>query len=237
MRTLVAAVPLLALSLLGFSLLGGCAQPRYLLSERTDPAPAATTSSLRDVPARYTNHAPSAAKTEIISLHIGEALTEDENAQIVAAVGEWNHVLNGAVRFDFSPAAAIRYDFSPTAGSPAQPEVWLVTLAKTPWEISEQNNPQSLATTLRLPSGGGLIIVYASRLYDERLIGDHSLRGIMVHELGVALGGGNDPSLYTAHVQDCIDKNMAMSVGSIRNLPTAQLNWCRADGKVASADE
>jgi len=227
MRAFIAAAPLLSLPLLCFFLLGGCAQPEYLLSERTDPAPAATTSTLRDVPARYTDHAASMAKTEIVALHIGEALTADENAGILAAVNEWNHVLNGAVRFDISP----------TVGGPAQPGAWLVMLAKTPWKISEQNNPQSLATTLRFPSGGGLIVVYASRLHDERLIGNHSLRGVMVHELGVALGGGDDPSLYTAHVQDCIDKNMAMAVGSTRDLPTAQLNWCRPDSKVASADE
>src|SRR5476649_230190 len=126
MRPLLAAVPLLSLPLLCFSFLGGCAQPQYLLSERTDAAPAATTSILRDVPARYTNHPASTAKTEIVSLHIGAALTDDENTHILAAVNEWNHVLNGAVRFDVSP----------TVGGPTQPGAWLIMLLKTPWKIS-----------------------------------------------------------------------------------------------------
>jgi hypothetical protein len=56
----------------------------------------------------------------------------------------------------------------------------------------------------------------------------------MVQELGLALGGGNGDALYTAHVQDCIDKNMAMSAGKSRDLPVGKLNWCEARTNVVA---
>ncbi len=214
MRALIAA------PLLGLSLLGGCAQPQYLLSERTDPAPTATTDSLRDVRARYTDHAASTAKTEVVSLHLGNPVTADEKIRIVAAIDEWNHVLNGAARFDLSP----------TVGGATDPGAWRIMMIKTPWKIQEQNNPQPLSSVFRLPTGGGLIMIYGNRLEDPAVVdfGDHSLRGVMVHELGIVLGAGNDPSLFTSHVEDCIDRNMAMAVAKTRDLPTDRLNWCES---------
>jgi hypothetical protein len=82
MRVLIAA------PLLGLTLLGSCAQPQYLLSERTDSAPAATTDSLRDVPARYTNHGGSTGVTKVIPIQLTDPLTADERIRIVAAAEE-----------------------------------------------------------------------------------------------------------------------------------------------------
>ena len=211
MRALVAA-PLLCLSLLG------CAQPQYLLSERTDGAPAATTSSLDEAPARYTNQPRSTTRTEIVVLHIADGFTASERSRILAAVREWNHVLNGTVRFEVTKATGYAAGtWSINRGNGAH-------LAKT----GNWNNPQPMAAVVRLPSGGGVIAIYSERL------GAHDLRGVMVPELGVALGAGNDPSLYTASVQDCIDEDMARSVARARALPAERLNWCQTAASVAT---
>lgn len=219
MRNLITA-PLLALSL------AGCAQPQYLLTERTDPAPAATTSSLRDVPSRYTNHPAFAGKTEVIPFQL-KGFSALEQAKIEAAVGEWNHVLNGAVRFDV-----------PSTNQPSQAAgAWTAIAAPEEVMPNRKKNPEPLAVVVRLSKGGGYIIVYTNRIEDPDATpkGGYDLRGVMVHELGVALGGGNDPALYTAHVQDCIDKNMAATVATVRELPPASLNWCVPGANVASA--
>jgi hypothetical protein len=212
MRALVAA-PILCLSLLG------CAQPQYLLSERTDAAPAATTSTLDGVAARYTNHPAGTVKSEVVALRIADGFSAFERGRILAAANEWNHALNGAVRFEFVTATgAVPGGWTIHRGNGAK-------LAGTDgW-----TNPQPMAATVRFPSGGGLIAIYSDRL------GSHDLRGVMVHELGIALGGGGGPTLYTSQVQDCIDKDMATMVGAVRNIPVARLNWCEVGASNVAA--
>ena len=217
MRALIAA-PLLSLSLLG-----GCAQPQYLLSERTDAAPLATTSSLRDVPARYTNHPAAAlAPTKVVRLRIDPKFSAEDQAKILAAVLEWNHVLNGSARFDIVAAPA-----------PA-PVDWMVAMSPLGVLPSEYDNPQPLALNVRVGKNSGMIIVYANRLKDPTPHRNQDMRGVMVHELGVALGGGNGSTLYTARVQDCVSQSMAESVGSVLDIPTARMNWCEAGTTVAT---
>lgn len=214
----------IAAPLVGLSLLGGCAQqPQYLLSERTDAAPLATTSDLRDVPARYTQHAPSTATAKVVKLRIDSKFTDDEQAKIFSAVREWNYALNGAVRFDVvSDLSVVNWTIIPTREG----------LLPVEWQT-----PQPLVAHMQY-GNGGVIVVYVSRLMDPAIQGlgasKHDLRGLMVHELGAALGGGNGTTLITAHIQDCIGKDMVTSVGAIHNLPTAHLNWCEADATIAA---
>jgi len=82
MRLLVAApvlgLPLLGLSLLGISLLGMGGEPRILLSERVDPAATADPPNLNVLEARP------------VSLHIVNGFSAEEEAKIIAAVGDWN---------------------------------------------------------------------------------------------------------------------------------------------------
>lgn len=214
---------LMAIPLLGLTLLGGCGQRQYLLSERIDEAPTATTDSLRNEDARYTNNPTWTAKTQVIQISLTDPLTVDEKIRIVAAAEEWNHVMNGAIRFDVLPEV----------GATPPPGAWVINLAKTPWKISEQNNPQPLAALVRYPSGGGLITIYANRLERPEAaaqFGDHTLRGMVVSQLGLVLGAPTTRGpLYTSAVQDCIDKKVATEAAAAHNLPIAQLNWCVAD--------
>jgi hypothetical protein len=220
---IAAAAAAVAVPLVGLALLGACAPPEYLLSERTDGAPRATTSSLRGVPARYTDHTPGTAPTQVVTLWFTGPFTEDEHGRILAAVGEWNRVLNGAARFDVTPAPL--------------PDSWSIIASKQGVSLQEWRTPQPLVAHLRFAQGG-MIVVYVSRLAEVRNLdvdaGGRDLRGLMVHELGSALGGGNGPTLVTSRFQDCIDENMAESVGSILKIPKAQLNWCETGGAVAA---
>src|SRR5690349_8204982 len=125
MRAAVVVAPLL-----GLSLLGGCSQPQYLLSERTDAAPLATTSDLRDIPARYTQHAPATSVAQVVNLQIDEKFTDIERAKILSAVREWNHVLNGAARLDVVSTAA--------------PGGWTVIAARPGVAPEDWRNPQVL---------------------------------------------------------------------------------------------
>ena len=133
----------------------------------------------------------------------------------------WNRVLNGAVRFDITPEAAVGGWQIVTSDKTSTPEEW--------------KTPQPLTKHMRFDKGG-VIVVFVKRLNDVALrgYGNHDLRGLMVHELGTALGGGNGSTLYTSRMQDCIDKDMAMSVGAVLNLPAAQLNWCETGATIAA---
>src|SRR5207253_9723328 len=75
---------------------------------------------------------------------------------------------------------------------------------------------QALAITQSLPRGGGLVIVYLDRL------GNRDLGGVMLHELGHALGLGHDANgrLMSAHYsgnnQRCIDRAAVMALAAKR---------------------
>src|SRR5258708_21372613 len=84
--------------------LGGCLGPDYLVTS-IGPSAAEESANLREGEPHYTSHRPAAAKPEIIRIAIDDQFGLYERAKILRAVNEWNHVLNGFVRFDIDPAA------------------------------------------------------------------------------------------------------------------------------------
>ena len=87
----------IALSLLLLVLLGGCVEPRYLVtSAPEDPAAESRiTDSLRSPMLAHTRPPVVASHTEIVPLRIGQGFSSHERAKILRAVNEWNLVLNG----------------------------------------------------------------------------------------------------------------------------------------------
>ena len=85
----------------------------------------------------------------------------------------------------------------------------------------------SLTVTQRLPSDGGSIVVFTDRL------GGRDLRGVIVHELGVALGGPNQQKFYSPSVQNCIDETQVKAMNIPGAASSARLDWCQVN--VASA--
>jgi len=84
--------------------LGGCLGPDYLVTS-IGPSAAEESANLREGEPHYTSHRPAAAKPEIVRIAIDDQFTLYERAKILRAANEWNHVLNGFVRFDIDPAA------------------------------------------------------------------------------------------------------------------------------------
>jgi hypothetical protein len=204
--------------------LGGCLGPDYLVTS-IEPSTREEAANLRDGEPHYTSHRAAAAKPEIVRIAIDEQFTMYERAKILRAVNEWNHVLNGFVRFDIDPAA----DHEP---------VWLIVPMRggRPPPVHGMIFGHALAATQPVQPIGGVVIVYVDRVRGYDLV------SVMRHELGHVLGLGHDPngrlmsSRYTMSRQQCIDRAAAEAVAANQTLPPAELNWCE-EAQVASASD
>jgi len=127
--------PLYATPLLFLALLGGCAQPQYILSEQT----AAT----------------AVAGTQRISLHIGSGFSASEQDKIMAGVRDWNSAQKGNVRID---VAVLTGDATESGG-------WTIFRPSGRiYATSDEWRPEPLAVTQRAAGGGGSIVVFPDRL-------------------------------------------------------------------------
>jgi hypothetical protein len=206
-------------------MLGGCLGPDYLVTS-IGPAAPAEAASLREGVSHYTDHrSAAAAKPEIVGIAIDDQFDMYQRAKILRAVNEWNHVLNGFVRFDIDPAA--------TKGP-----VWVIAPMRggRPPPVRGTIFGHALAATQPVPPLGGVVVVYVDR------VRGYDLTSVMRHELGHVLGLGHDPngrlmsSHYTPSRQQCIDRTAAEAVAAHRTLPPAALNWCE-EASVASTSD
>jgi len=202
--------------------LGGCLGPDYLVTSIAPSTPEEA-ANLREREPHYTSHRSAAAKPEIVRIAIDDQFNMYERAKILRAVNEWNHVLNGFVRFDIDPAAD-------------HGQVWVIVPERggRPPPVHGMIVGHALAATQTAPPIGGVVTVYVDR------VRGYDLASVMRHELGHVLGLGHDPngrlmsSRYTASRQQCIDRTAAAAVAAHRTLPPAALNWCE-EFHVASA--
>jgi hypothetical protein len=209
--------------LLFLLMLGGCLDPDYLVTSIGSFA-AEEAANLHEHEPHYTSHRAAAAEPEIVRLAIDDQFTLYERAKILRAVNEWNHVLNGFVRFDIDPAG--------------QGQVWAIAAVRggRPPPVDGVIVGHALAATQAVPPFGGAVIVYVDR------VRGYDLASIMRHELGHVLGLGHDPkgrlmsTRYTASNQQCIDKAAVEALAANRALRLAELNWCE-DSRVASASD
>jgi hypothetical protein len=170
---------------------------------------------------RYTSHASTAAATEIIPIRVSGPFEAYERAKILRAVNEWNVALNGHARFDIVP------DGAPAVAGKSQAAPWMIAAVKGNGGRAAAGVATALAHTYGDPDSGGLMTVYLDRL------GKRDLGGVVMHELGHALGLGHDhggglmAARYHPSSQQCVDKSAAQAVAARRGLPVDQLNWCR----------
>jgi hypothetical protein len=191
-----------------------------LMSEATDAAPRnnpeiAQAVSQPAAPRHYTNHAASTAAPEIVTLQIDGSFNADDRAKVLLAVEEWNHALNGYVRFDVASSDGWR------------PRAWNIRAERGGSPDAPDGAGQPLSfTQAGLASIGGKMVIYVDR------IGTRDLRGIVLHELGHVLGLDHDPrgnlmsARYSSIAGQCVDEPTAERVAALRKLPLAGLNWC-----------
>ena len=212
LRALVAATFVLSL--------GACVQRDYLVADPADNGVPAGKARYTDNLSYVTRYSPN---VEVIALRLDPAFPVDERREILRAVGEWNHVLNGYVRFE----ATIRvFHAEGQRSDPAPPRanVWSILPARGAMPIGGRVI-RPMAVLQPLPNGGGVVMIY-------RETAVAAIATAVRHELGHVLGLAHDPAsrlmspIHDPQVQQCIDKATVAAVARMRDLPLDQLNWC-----------
>lgn len=175
----------------------------------------------------YTDHPARVSTARTVALYIDRDFTDYERQRIVAAMRQWNYVLNGFVRIT---ARLLPDDPSSTEIAQIRRSGgWIVTKVDSSHPVTQQGEGrQALALTVSR-NGGGIVYVIGDR------IGRRDLTGVVMHEFGHVLGAGHDgyglmAPVYNPSAGHCIDHDAAALVARAQRLPLAQMNWCEPSG-------
>jgi hypothetical protein len=198
-----------------------------LLSFPVRAAPGAAPGGSATSVYRYTDKpAPAAiAGSRMLTVYVDQDFAPAERERIALALRQWNHVLNGYLRFR---AGLLPSDPSDqTVAQLRRAGAWIVAKVDSSHPAARQRT--ALAMTVG-GHGGGFVYVIADR-FNMR-----DLTAVMLHELGHVLGAGHDPHghlmapVYDRSNGHCIDRGAVAMVAAAQHLPLGQLNWCMGPG-------
>lgn len=173
---------------------------------------------------RYTDHPPQGGRSETIQIYVDPRFSPRDSDDIASAIGEWNRVLNGVVKFDAGPLPSL---------PERKPRAWVITRGAGKEGVSEYGRGErSLGTVQPMPMGGGVLLIFdrALKPANEEPI---ALRDVMMRELGhlAGLRHTTDTELlardYGRGDASCVTHATASAIAALRNVPVTALNWCR----------
>jgi hypothetical protein len=183
----------------------------------------------RPVPSfEYTDHARPASTGRTVMLYVDSDFPAAQRQAIVAAMRQWNYVLNGFVQFraHVLPRNADSTDIARLRREGA----WIVAAVDSRHPVAQHGEGlHALAVTVG-NGHDGFVYVIADR------IGGRDLTGVVMHEFGHVLGAGHDHAglmapVYNAAAARCIDRDAAAMVADSQHLPLQRLNWCEPAGR------
>ncbi len=154
-------------------------------------------------------------------MQIDPAFNDRQRADMVRAVGQWNYVLNGHMRFEVTTASG---NFLAVSKSADTTRAWFVAR-----QMAGNDFRRREFVNLALTIGGssGVVVFYVDRVS----VWMDPFK-IMLHEFGHTLGLQHDSrshlmsAQYWGDDQKCIDRVTVEQLSGILHLPRDELNWC-----------
>lgn len=175
---------------------------------------------------RYTDRAAPATAGRSIELYVDRDFDDYERGRIVAAMRQWNYVLNGFVRFHArtlpdNPTRELLSRIRRSGG-------WVVARVDSRHPMARQGEGVN-ALAVTAGGNGGFVYVIGDR------IGQRDLTGVIMHEFGHVLGAGHGghglmAPVYNPAMGRCIDREAVALVAAVHRLPLDRLNWCVGPG-------